>query len=701
MEYLFKPRSVAVIGASHNKDKLGYILLENILSGGYRGKVYPVNPRGGEILGLQVYPDIESVDGDVDVAVIAIPAGHVFEAVKGCAGKKVAYCVIISAGFSEVGNSRQEREIVAYAAKNGMRILGPNVLGYYCAESSLNMTFALPRVSPGNIAVISQSGGLGLALVGRTMVENLGLSVFFSVGNKPDIGDAEILGYLADDQHTSVVLIYMEGIKNGERFIKALKKVTRKKPVIIVKAGSSEKGAKAAASHTGALACSGEVFASVMRQCNVLMTESLSEALDWASFFVKAPLPRGYNTLVITNGGGLGVMAVDAMEKRKVPVYDRQDDLKETFEPLISKLGSYGNPVDMTADYSPETFRSVIKAAVDSENIHALFVIHCQVPFCDMEKLSEVIAESFVYAREARKILVFAPFGGRDIDNAVKCLRDRGVPVFDDFLRGVSCIDALFRHARSLSSSAGSHEALLKDAGAKKSISSIVKKAAREGRRFLLAGEIRELLEAAGIDNPEGAVFPDAEAAAMYAEKTGYPLAMKVVSPDVLHKSDAGGVFLNIENSRQVKKSFNLIKENCRRHDPCARFHGVEISRMLEPGLEVIIGARRDASLGPVVMCGMGGIYVEVLKDVSFRSFPLAREEACGMIKELKAYPVMSGIRGKESVDEESVVDAILKAGEILLMCPEIEDLEINPLFVYTEGAAAADARVIIDTGKK
>lgn len=694
MKSFFAPHSVAVIGASTKKNKLGYILVNNILSGGYNGKVYPVNPAGGELLGLKVYPDLDSINDEIDVAAILIPASKVFETVKQCVKKRVKYGVIITSGFSETGKTEEERKIVNYAAEHGMRILGPNVLGYYSAESSLNMTFGLPKVTPGEIAVISQSGGVGYVLVSKTKAQNIRLSAFLSIGNKADISESELVEYLAEDERTKVILIYMEGVKDGARFIKALKKATGKKPVIIIKAGNSSKGVQAAASHTGALACPDEIFSAVIKQCNALRTDSLEEALDWSCFFVNTPLPEGDDTLIITNGGGLGVMAVDALEKRQVKIYDCQDELKKTFSPLISEFGSYKNPVDLTSAHDHETYNLTLKAAIDNKNIHAIMVIYCHIA-ADINKMCEVFDNRFQYCRKAGKALTITAFGNAEADKAMNYLRGKNVPVFDDFLQGASCLEVLFKYARVKSINEKNDKPVL-SGDVKDRLAILMNKAVQEKRNFLLAGEARELLEIAGIEQPAGAVVSDAGQAVQAAEKTGYPAVMKVVSPDILHKSDAGGVLLNLKNEEQIKDGFSRIRKNCLNYNANARFHGVEVSRMLKPGLEIIVGARRDASFGPIVMCGFGGIYVEVLKDVVFRAFPITREEGRRMLKELKAYPLLAGARNTEPLDVEAVVDTLLKTGEIILTCPEIADLELNPVFVYSKGLKAVDARVML-----
>ena len=695
MKFLFKPKSVAVIGASYDKKKLGYLLFENIVSGGYLGKIYPVNPRGGELLGLKVYTEIGLIDGDVDLAVFAIPTNSVFQAVKECVKKKIKYGVIITAGFADLGRAEEEKEIVDYAKKNGMRILGPNSMGYYSAEGSINATFAMPNVVPGGVAVISQSGGLGVALISKPEIRYLGLSAFFSIGNKSDIDDSELIEYLAKDKRTKVIMIYMEGLKKGEKLIRALKRATSEKPVIIIKSGTSVKGAKAASSHTGALACADDVFTSVMNQCNVLRTDSLAEAIDWAVFFVKTPVPKGENVLVITNGGGIGVMATDSLSKKNVSLYDDEKNLRKVFVPLISKFGSYKNPIDLTSDYTAETFDSTIKAALDHKDIHSVFIIHCQVPFCDINKFTKIIHNSFLYANQKGKSLILSLFGDESIDNSAKYLKEKGVPIFEDFFRGVSCLDAFFRYYETKKEEEVEEKSFLPKE-AKKNFNSVIKKAIDEKRNFLLADEIREFLKILKIETSAGDIGLDINEAVMIAEKIGYPVAMKIVSPDVLHKSDVGGVVLNVKNKDEVKRTFELIRENCYKFNKEIRFQGIEVSRMLEAGTEIIVGAKRDTSFGPVVMCGLGGIYVEILGDVTFRAFPLSRNEVKRMLKELKTYPIFEGVRGEKPIDIESIIDTILKIGEVLILCPDVSDIELIPLFVYHERIKAVDARVML-----
>lgn len=697
MEKLFAPESVAVIGASENEEKVGFKVLENVIAGGFKGVVYPVNPRGGEILGRRVYTSLDEVPGPVDVAAIVIPARHVYEAVSQCARKKVRYAVIISSGFSEVGNDGEEKRIVDLARANGMRVLGPNVLGYYSAAGSLNLTFGPTRVLPGGVAIISQSGALGIALMGKTVVDNLRLSAFMSIGNKADMDESDLLDHLMEDGRTSVIMIYMEGVKQGRRLLETLAKTTLRKPVIMVKAGGSSRGARAAASHTGALASSDEVFSAVMKQCNVSRAESLSEALDWCFFFSSAPLPGDGGALVLTNGGGLGVMAADAAEKYGLELYDDPDVLKKVFGPLVPGFGSTGNPVDITAGQDHTVYGQVLEAALGEPGINAAAVLYCQVAMCDVHRLGRVIREQGERFRAAGKPMVFVPVGDGDVDTVVKEVRARMVPVVDDPYLAMSCLGSARAYVKGRRTDrAGKSAGELLSTEALRRIETVVESVSSEGRDFLLADEGWEVLRAAGVGLPASRVAADADEAVRAAEGIGFPVAMKVVSPDILHKSDAGGVLLNVSGPDEVSAGFEKIRANSFAYKAGVRFQGVEVSEMVRPGLEMIVGARRDDSFGPIVMCGLGGIYVEVMKDIVFRAFPLGRGEAEKMIDELKARPMLSGVRGARPSDTRALVDTVLRVGAVVDRCPVISDLEVNPLFLYEEGLKAVDVRVML-----
>ncbi len=697
IQYLFQPRSIAVIGASRDTSKIGYKILDNILSGGYQGRVYPVNSKGDEILGLRGYKDIREIEDEVDVGIIVVPAKFVFDVVKGCAEKGVKFTPIISSGFSEIGNREEEKKIVDCAREYGMRVLGPNIFGIFSASSSLNATFGPKNIKPGSIAIITQSGALGVAMIGKTAVGNIGLSAIVSVGNKSDINETDLLEYLLYHDATKVIMIYIEGLKRGERFVNVLQKTAKQKPVVVLKAGRSKRGAMAAASHTGALAGSDEIFDYLMRQSHAIRAESLNEALEWCKFFANSPLPREENTVIITNGGGIGVLATDACEKYEVKLYDDYERLKETFSGMMPYFGSTKNPIDLTGEATSSHYHSAFKASFEDPNIHAVISMYCETAVFDIENLSPIIEENYHKFKEAKKPTVFCLVGGQKTEDCVEYLRTRDVPVFTDPYEAVSCMGAMYTYYHYLKDPPGRIDPVSLDVA---QIEKVIQKVKEEKRHFLLADEGQKVMKAAGIPVPSSFIAHHLEEAVTLAEKMGYPVVMKIVSKDILHKSDVGGVALNLLDKKEVIEAYEAIIHKCRAANPRARLEGVEISEMVQSGVELIVGARVDPSFGPIVMCGLGGIYVEVMKDVSFRGLPLDRREVITMIKEIKSYPILLGVRGEKKKDIESLVNTILKVGAILQSRlerdPSISDIEINPLVVDDRGAKAVDVRILL-----
>ncbi len=692
---LFEPRSIAVVGASHDTKKIGFKILQNIVAGGYKGKIYPINPQGGEILGLKVYKRLEDIGEPVDVASISIPAKFIYDCMQSCANAGVKFASIITSGFSEVGNTAEEQKIVAFAREHGIRILGPNIFGVYSASGSLNATFGPSNILSGGVAIITQSGALGLAMIGKTAVEGIGLSAIVSVGNKTDVDEADLLEYLVPHAQTRVILMYVEGVHEGEKFVQALKKATRVKPVIVIKSGRSKRGAQAAASHTGSLAGSDEIFDSVMQQCGVMRAESVKEAFNWCNYFYHAPRSAGENTLIITNGGGIGVMATDACEKYNVPLIDQPDRLREIFKGVTPDFGSTKNPIDLTGQASPADYKAALAAALKTPDIHSVIGLYCETAVFTAESLYTVVDEAAREYEKGGKPLIFCLFGGENTEKCIVPLKHRGAPVFDDVYDGVACMGALYAQARTVKTPVEAPETARVDTAA---IGGIVDGALKDGRSFLLAHEGQQVMAAAGIPVPGSAIAHSAQEAAAAADRIGYPVVMKVVSRDILHKSDAGGVVLNLENAQAVARAYETILTKCKAYNPKAVIDGIEVAQMVRRGTELIVGARRDAGFGPIVMVGLGGVYVEVMKDVTFRAVPMGRGEIRAMIEKIRSYALLKGVRGEARRDIEKVEDAILKLGAIIAQCPQITDIEINPLMVYAQGqgAMAVDVRVLV-----
>jgi acetyl coenzyme A synthetase (ADP forming)-like protein len=697
---LFEPRSVAVIGASSARDKIGFKILDNIVSGGYHGKVYPVNPKGGEALGLKIFRSLDDIDGPVDVAVIAIPAKLVFDSVRACASKGVKFLTIITSGFSEVGNNEEEHRIVTFALENGMRVLGPNIFGIYSSQACLNATFGPKDVKPGNVAILTQSGALGIAMIGKSAVENVGLSAVVSIGNKADIDEADLLEYVVGQESTRLVLMYIEGVHNGERLIATLKSATKRKPVVVIKAGRSKRGAMAAASHTGSLAGSDAVFDAVMRQCGVLRAENLQDAFSWCKFLAYSAPPRGENAVIITNGGGIGVLATDACEKYGVRLYDNLQALKEAFGKVTPDFGSTKNPIDLTGQATPKFYEEALAAGRASKPIDAVIGLYCETAVFDVGELKRIIASTYEGYRTCGKPVVFSLVGGQKVEECIEGLSREGYPIFPEVYEAVSCLGAAYSQRRRMAEEFEDVAEAKVDAAA---IERIAASAVTQDRYFLLAQEAQAVMCAAGIQPPRSTLARSIEEAVKAAHGIGYPVVMKVVSKDIVHKSDVGGVALDLEDDNEVVDAYQAIMHSCRQHSPSALIEGIEVAEFVKHGTEIIVGARRDRGFGPVVMCGLGGVYVEVMRDVSFRAFPLSRKEAMSMVKETKTYQLLLGVRGEERRDIEGVIETLIKLGTIIRKCKSVSDIEINPVMVYEsgKGVKAVDVRILLSRNQE
>ncbi len=700
IRYLFEPRSIAVIGASRDPEKIGYKVVENIMAGGYEGRIYPVNPMGGEIMGMPAYESIEAVDGNVDLVAISVPAHRVFSAVESCAKKNVKYLMVITSGFAEVGNMAEEKKIAAFAREHGMRIMGPNMFGLYSSSSSLNATFGPKEIRAGGVAIITQSGALGLAMIGKTAVENIGLSTICSVGNKSDLDEADLLEYLVPHDDTKVILMYIEGVKQGEKFVRALKKATQIKPVVVVKSGRSKRGASAAASHTGSLAGADNVFDAIMRQCGALRAETIKEAFEWCSFMSNNFLPSGKETVIITNGGGIGVMATDASEKYGVSLYSDLGTLKDIFSPATPEFGSLKNPIDITGQAESIHYDRALDAALDCEDIHAVVALYCETAVFDAEKLPMMVKNNYEKYRMRKKPILFSLFGGENTERCVDELSKEQVPVYGDVYEAVAPLGAMFAYQQYLENYTEVVDTVNFDVDA---VNAIVNKARSEKRYFLLTHEAQEIMKIAGVPIPKTVIARSLNQAVSVSREMGYPVVMKVVSKDIIHKSDAGGVALDLLNEKEVIDAYEAIMRSCKAKVPRAQIEGVEVTEMVSAGTEIIAGAKIDPSFGPIVMVGLGGIYVEVMKDVAFRAHPLNRREVLSMIEQIRSYPLLLGVRGEKTKDMGSLVDIILTLGSIVQKCKGISDIEINPVMVYEQGmgAKAVDVRILLSKDER
>ncbi|MFP4001459.1 MAG: acetate--CoA ligase family protein [Candidatus Natronoplasma sp.] len=699
LEGLFDPESIAVIGASRKEGKIGYTLLKNIKESGYKGEVYPVNPKGREVLGEEIYESIEDLPKGVDLAVIVVPAKIVKDSIHKCGEKGIKHAIVISSGFSEIGNVEEEEEMVEEAKKYGMRVLGPNVFGIYSAKSDLNATFGPSEVQKGSIALLSQSGALGIAMIGKTAQQFLGLSAIVSIGNKADIDDIDLVEHFSDDEETDVIMIYMEGLKNGREFMDKIEELPDDKTVVVIKSGRSDKGATAVASHTGSLAGSDKIFSSAFEQCGVHRAEDLREAFNWSRVFSTSPLPTNDNTVVVTNGGGIGVLSADAAEKYDVKLLDDQTRLKETFEDAIPSFGSTKNPIDITGQAGKEEYERAMRKAFESEETGAVVGLYCETGTADPWEVAEAIKEVYDEYGD-KKCSVYTFTGGKEVLDCVQWLRKHKIPAFTDTYECISALGALFDKKRYLERKEEEEEEIELDIPDDK-IKEKIKEIKDEGRRTLLEDEAREILDMAGIPVVEGKVVNSIDRAVKVAEEIGYPVVMKVVSEDIIHKSDAGGIALNLENEEEVVDAYQAIYSNCRKNYPDAHISGISVAKMLEGGEETIVGGSRDSSFGPLVMFGLGGVYVEVLEDVSFRVAPISKKEARRMMGQIDSFPVLVGARGQARKDLDALADVIYRVSYLMNEIDEIAEMDLNPIKAFKQGEGCRAVDVAINLKKQ
>ncbi|HDN81819.1 MAG TPA: CoA-binding protein [Methanomicrobia archaeon] len=693
IKYLFTPNSIAIIGASSKKGKIGYEILENIIKYGYKGKVYPININEEEIMGLKAYKSVLDVRGDIDIAVIAVPAKFVPSVLLECGKKGVKAVAIISSGFSEIGNKKEEEILVEIAKEYGMSLLGPNIFGVIYTPTRLNASFGPRDVIPGDIACITQSGALGAALIGWTVLENIGLSAVVSVGNKADIDDSDLLEYFSQDKNTRGIVVYMEGVKEGRKFLQTAERVSKKKFIVIIKSGRSEKGAKAAASHTGSLAGSDKVFSAAFKQSGILRADTMEKAFDWARIS-SLPVPEGEGAVILTNGGGVGVLATDACEKEGIKLLDDYKYLEETFRPYMPVFGSAKNPIDMTGQATVEDYFNAFKKAMESDKISALIVLNCETAAFDTVEFSEKIIKYFhSLPAESKKPVVFNFIGGIKSKNAMDILNKNKIPAYPQPERAVNSLGALYKWWKYTKTGKKQIKKLDMD---KDKIYSIINKVREEGRLQLLEHEAKDILKACGLDLPKYKLATTIEEALKYAKEIGYPIVLKIVSEDIIHKSDIGGVKVGIKNAKELKNAYKEIMYRAKKSYPKANIRGILVNEMVEKGVEIIVGCSEDPQFGPVIMFGLGGIYVEVLKDVAFRVAPIDKEDALDMIDDIKSYPLLYGVRGEKRKDINSLAENISLLSYFSHEIPEIVEMDVNPLIVLEEGCKIVDVRMTL-----
>jgi acetyltransferase len=690
LEALFNPSSTAIIGASRSPNKVGHIITRNLISSGYEGDIYPVNPNAEKILGLKCYSSIVDIPFKVELAVIAIPARFVVDVAKECGLKGVNALIVVSAGFKETGRegAQREAELLSVGRKHNMIIQGPNSLGLINTSTGMNLSFATHMPKKGSISFISQSGALGTAVLDWIIEKDIGLHSFISLGNKVDLDETDFIEDMMERKDVGVILVYTESIDEGRRFIEITSRITRKKPVIVLKGGISNAGAVAAGSHTGALVGSFLSF---------ILAENVEELFNFGLTLTQQPLPdlKG-GVVIVTNAGGPGILATDQIEKHGLGMAQLSGETRNRLMEGLPSAASTTNPIDVLGDALSERYFFAMEEAARDEGVNSLLVLLTPQAMTEPIKTAKNIIKVREKTYLFRKPIITVFMGGGRVKEAKDLLKENQIPCFDFPKEGVSALSALYNYSKILKNEI--HTVKVFSNVNKKRVRQIFNLVKNDGRVVLLGNEASEVMRAYGVSTPRMGLATSVEEAVGLAEDLGYPLVMKIMSPDILHKTDIGGVVLNIRTEGQVVSSFNNMIENVNRYLPQARIYGILIYKMVPQGREMIIGMSRDVQFGPLLMFGLGGIYVNFLKDVSFRLTPLSKADVHKMMEETRAYALLEGIRGEDPSDIESLKDIILRTGQLVTDFTEIAEMDLNPVMVYKkgEGSIALDVKITL-----
>jgi acetyl coenzyme A synthetase (ADP forming)-like protein len=679
LDAFFSPRGIAVVGASTDPHKLGYGVVRNLVEYHYRGPIYPINPSARELLGYRCYPSVSAVPDPVDLAVVIVPAALVVEMVEECGERGIKNAIVVSGGFAETGEEGLEREkaLAAAAKRNGMRLIGPNCIGTIDTHTPVNTTFVIGMPEAGDIGFVSQSGAMCAVVIDWARGASVGFSRIVSLGNQVDVNETEMIASLASDSRTRVITAYIEGVSNGRGFMDVVSSAARTKPVLVLKAGRGESGARAVASHTGALAGSVEAYEAAFHDSGVMKATSMEQLFDWARAFAWQPLPEGNRIAVLTNAGGPGILAVDALEAAGLKLAPLTDATKQYLRPRLPAAGSLDNPVDILAGSGPGTYAVALDALLSDPTVDAALVIQAPQDWFLPTSLAEVVSE---VAAAHHKPVFTSIMGLASVDKALEILHSKRVPNFAFPERAASAIAAMVARKLWLESPARSAV----------TVADVNHTAATHA---LSLKDFNEVLAAYGIQVAQGTHAHSGDEAARIAEKMGFPVVLKIVSSGISHKSDVGGVRLNLGHAAAVREAFEEMGRAVRARFPDVRMDGVLVQKMYLSGHELIVGAKRDPQFGPLILVGSGGVEVELLRDIATGITPITRERAFQMLDETRAGLRLKGWRGKSPGDREAVVDAIVRLSQIMSDFPEIIELEVNPLLVMEHGVVALDVR--------
>jgi len=694
LDAFFSPKSVAVVGASRDPEKLGYAVLANLKEGGFPGPLYPVNLKSDEILGLKAFPSVLDIPDPVDLAVVIIPYRFVPAALEECGKKGVPAVIVITAGFREAGREglERERELIEIAQRHGIRLIGPNCLGVIDTSTPLNASFAADMPPAGSIAFMSQSGALGTAVLDLSISEEFGFSKFISLGNKADVNEIDLLQVLGDDPATKVILVYVEGVPDGQEFVRVARQVSRVKPVVAIKSGVTAAGSRAVSSHTGSLAGSEAAYKAAFQQAGILRAGSMEEMFDYALAFADQTLLAGDRICIVTNAGGPGILATDALEAAKLEITHLSAETVSALTEALPGEASVANPVDVLGDAPADRYELALRRVLADPNVDGVIVIVTPQAVTEIKETAEIIGR---ISQEVDKPIMGCFMGGKRAGEGARILRQYDVPNYPFPSRAASALSAMSAYRQQRERPAFEVQACEVCQGP---VRELFERIRSEGRVSIGDAEAWTVLKSYGFSVPDSRLAETVDEAVALADEIGYPVVMKIASPDILHKTDVGGVRVNLETADDVRDAFDLMVYRAGRYVPDARIWGCQVQQMVRGGREILLGMSCDPQFGPLVAFGLGGIYVEALKDVAFRVAPFSRLEAEEMIREIRSYPLLEGVRGEPPADHEALVDALLRISQLVTDFPQIVELDINPLMVFEEGrgAMAIDMRLVL-----
>ncbi|MBI4535565.1 MAG: acetate--CoA ligase family protein [Ignavibacteriae bacterium] len=708
LTYLFRPRSIAIIGASNDQRKRGYQAVQSLLHDRYEGKIYPINPKEQSILGITAAGNIQDVEDQIDLALIATPAKSVPAVLRDCGKKDVKGAIILAVGFGEAGThgKKLEEEVVSIARENHIRIVGPNTSGMFNTHHKMNLT-GIRDIRTGSMAILSQSGNMALSLITEINAKsNVGFSAYVGVGNEADIQFHEYLSYFKDDPTTNIIVMFVDGMKDGRKFLQIAKETVEKKPIVLLRSGRSEKGRQAARSHTGALAGLSAVSRTAFKRVGIITIDRSDELFPAAEALAHLPPLRRNRVAVLSDGGGHSALAADALSDYRLSISDLSEQTRAKLKQVLSDSHTIENPLDLAgaSDSNPAVFADCAEVILSDPEIHALMIVGLfggyHIRFSEsLKAIEEETAHRLgKLMKELKKPVVVHSLYASYRPPPLEILKEYSIPVHESIDITAKCLSVLEEYGDHLNYSHMKTDFVIRSEGKTLSaVREIFQRAATEKRKSLLETEAREALRLHGIPVTEFELAATGEDAVAAARKIGYPVVLKIVSPDIVHKTDVGGVLLNIKNDDAVRDGFDLLIGRARRHNQRAKIKGVLVTPMMPEGVDIVVGVVRDPQFGPVIMVGLGGIMVEVVRDVSFRVIPLVQFSAEQMVEDIHSKAIFDGVRGRPPSDKKAIHDLLMQVSKFVeAYIDTIAELDLNPVVVYEKGLSVIDARMFL-----